>query len=83
MGRMGCVECVAGPPGIETLETDFAIGARCRELGLIVRSIVNMCVFSPPLDTSESEIVRMFDILAKVIRISADDLAREGLVVEG
>ena len=41
---------------------------RCEELGLIVRPLVNMCVFSPPLIITEAQIDEMFDILEQAIR---------------
>jgi adenosylmethionine-8-amino-7-oxononanoate aminotransferase len=83
MGLMGCVECVADRVSRNPLALDTEVGARidahCQELGLIVRPIINMCVFSPPLIINEGQIDRMFDILAEGIRRTSDDLAREGL----
>lgn len=83
MGLVGCVECVADKQSRDPLELDHAVGARidarCQELGLLVRPLVNMCVFSPPLVIRPDEIDRMFDILEKGIRLASDDLAREGL----
>lgn len=82
-GLMGCIECVADDVSRNPLALDTAVGARidahCQELGLIVRPIINMCVFSPPLVITHDEIDRMFDILAEGIRRASDDLAREGL----
>ena len=83
MGLMGCVECVADRVSRNPLTLDKEVGARidahCQELGLIVRPLINMCVFSPPLVITPGEIDRMFDILAEGIRRASDDLAREGL----
>ncbi len=83
MGLVGCVECVAEKSSRDPLALDHAVGARvdarCQELGLLVRPIVNMCVFSPPLIIQPDEIDQMFDILDKGIRLATDDLAREGL----
>ena len=83
MGLMGCVECVADRVSRNPLALDTEVGARidahCQELGLIVRPIINMCVFSPPLIITGGQIDRMFDILAEGIRRASDDLAREGL----
>lgn len=83
MGLMGCVECVADRVSRNPLALDKEVGARidahCQELGLIVRPLINMCVFSPPLIITAGEIDRMFDILATGIRRASDDLAREGL----
>lgn len=83
MGLMGCVECVADRASRNPLSLDKEVGhridAHCQELGLIVRPLINMCVFSPPLVITLGEIDRMFDILAEGIRRASDDLAREGL----
>ncbi|MGB3314896.1 MAG: aminotransferase, partial [Albidovulum sp.] len=83
MGLMGCVECVADRESRNPLALDKEVGARidahCQELGLIVRPLINMCVFSPPLVITTGEIDQMFDILAEGIRRASDDLAREGL----
>ncbi|MEZ5913703.1 MAG: aminotransferase [Paracoccaceae bacterium] len=83
MGLMGCVECVADRNSKNPLELDKEVGARidahCQDLGLMVRPLINMCVFSPPLIISTDEIDQMFDILAEGIRRASDDLAREGL----
>ena len=39
----------------------------CEKRGLLVRPIFNMCVFSPPLIITQSEIDDMFDILEDAI----------------
>ncbi len=39
----------------------------CEKRGLLVRPIINMCVFSPPLIITQSEINDMFDILEDAI----------------
>ncbi len=84
MGLVGCVECVADTTSENPLELDKTVGdridQRCQELGLLVRPLVNMCVFSPPLIISDDQIDEMFDILDKGIRLATDDLAREGLL---
>ena len=38
-----------------------------------------MCVFSPPLVISETEIHDMFDILEKAIGLTTDNLTRQGI----
>ena len=48
----------------------------CEGLGLIVRPLVNMCVFSPPLIITEDQIDAMFDILDTAIGQVAVDLGR-------
>lgn len=79
LGLMGCVECTLGQDGKSQLEIDKDVGARidahCQALGLILRPIINMCVFSPPLIITEDQINQMFDILRVGIRKTADDLA--------
>ena len=49
------------------------IDEKCEELGLIVRPLLNMCVFSPPLIITRAQIDDMFDILAKAIDILAKE----------
>jgi putrescine aminotransferase len=73
MGLIGCVEGAAAPgtPEEKRLAIDAEFGARvdakCEAMGLIVRPLINMCVFSPPLIITESQIDEMFDILDKAI----------------
>lgn len=79
VGLVGAIECTLGGTGEEGLERDREVGgridARCQELGLLVRPIINMCVFSPPLTISEAEIHKMFDLLENGIKLAAADLA--------
>ncbi|KPP86809.1 MAG: Adenosylmethionine-8-amino-7-oxononanoate aminotransferase [Rhodobacteraceae bacterium HLUCCO07] len=82
MGLVGCVECnVDGMDGEDALQLDTEIGARidahCQKLGLLLRPIINMCVFSPPLIIAEDDVNLMFDILGEGIRRAADDVARQ------
>ncbi|WP_120500736.1 aminotransferase [Roseovarius sp. EL26] len=83
MGLVGCVECVADENSPNPLALDHAVGARidarCQELGLLVRPIVNMCVFSPPLIITKGQIDEMFDLLEQGISLATEDLRREGL----
>jgi len=83
MGLVGCVECVADKTTKSQLEMDYTVGGliddHCRELGLMLRPLYSMCVFSPPLIITESQIDQMFDILEKGIRLASDDLVRQGL----
>lgn len=80
MGLVGCVECSVDGRLTNTLEADLHIGglidAHCNTLGLILRPIINMCVFSPPLIITDSQINEMFDIMDIAIRKTADDLTR-------
>ncbi len=66
-GLLGCIECQA-----EDLEAERQIGsqidAACEEMGLIVRPLINMAVFSPPLIITLEQIDEMFDILEMAIQ---------------
>lgn len=81
-GLLGCVECVADASAENLLDLDKSVGAmidaHCQDNGLILRPIINMCVFSPPLIIRESQIDQMFDILEDGIRKTTDDLVRRG-----
>lgn len=79
IGLVGCVEGRLLGPGdrfARDLEFGRAIDEVCEELGLIVRPLVNMCVFSPPLIITDDEIDRMFDILERAIQIVSTRLDR-------
>ncbi len=82
---VGCVECVADASADNVLDLDKTVGAmidaHCQENGLILRPIINMCVFSPPLIISEDQINQMFDILETGIRKTTDDLVRQGVKI--
>ncbi len=81
LGLMACIECAI--PGKESLELDYAIGARvdkhCQRLGLVVRPLYHMCVMSPPIVITRSQIDDMVAILRSGIERAAEDLKREGL----
>jgi adenosylmethionine-8-amino-7-oxononanoate aminotransferase len=87
MGLVGCVECtVAHAPGADAdeeqvLAVDNDLGTRidrhCHELGLMVRPLVNQCVFSPALIITHEQIDRMFDILREAILRTAHDVERQ------
>ncbi len=83
MGLMACVECVISQESKDPLTLDYEVGNRidkyCQELGLIVRPIINMCVMSPPLVITKSQVDDMVDILRKGIEKAMDDVRREGL----
>ena len=83
VGLMACVECVADRENRSALEVDYAIGTRidvhCQALGLLVRPIINMCVMSPPLTITKSEIDQMVSILREGITRTMDDLRKEGV----
>jgi len=81
MGLMGCVECSG--EGKTSLERDYEFGslidAHCQSQGLILRPIINMCVFSPPLIISEPQINQMFDILESGIKAAGNALSTAAL----
>jgi adenosylmethionine-8-amino-7-oxononanoate aminotransferase len=87
MGLVGCVECTVvhlqGSPlsDEQALALDNDLGSRidrhCQELGLLVRPLVNQCVFSPPLTITDEQIDRMFDILREAIVRTMHDVERE------
>lgn len=62
---MGLLACIEGRA--ETLAAERELGkmidAACEELGLLVRPLINMAVFSPPLVITRAQIDQMFDIL--------------------
>ena len=80
-GLLGCIEGAAGAglPEAQKLAIDHEFGmrvdAKCEEMGLIVRPLINMCVVSPPLIITEAEIDRMFDILEQAIAAVQRDMA--------
>ncbi len=79
LGLVGCVECTVG--GAASLEFDMDLGARidahCQQLGLMVRPIVNKCVFSPPLIITVEQIDQMIAILKQAILLTMQDLELE------
>jgi putrescine aminotransferase len=69
-GLLGCIE---GRPETDgtNLDAQRKLGAlldeACEEMGLLVRPLINMAVFSPPLIITKPEIDEMFDILEKAL----------------
>ena len=69
MGLLGCIEGVVSNDidVNKQLEIDYEFGSRmdkkCEAKGLIVRPLINMCVFSPPLTITIEQIGEMFDII--------------------
>lgn len=75
-GLIGCIEARLSKDG-SRLEDERKIGMRldevCNDMGLIVRPLINMCVFSPPLIISRSQIDDMFEILEQaIIKVSKE-----------
>ena len=83
MGLMACVDCVADKASRNPLALDLEVGRRidvhCQERGLLVRPLINMCVMSPPLVITRDQIDRMVAVLDESIRVTQDDLVRDGL----
>ncbi len=73
MGLIGCLEGAAGPntSAENRLKIDYEFGYKMdvatEKRGLLVRPIINMCVFSPPLIITKDEIDTMFGILDEAI----------------
>jgi adenosylmethionine-8-amino-7-oxononanoate aminotransferase len=67
MGLLGCIEGKA-----EDLEAERKLGQMideaCEERGLLVRPLINMAVFSPPLIITHEQIDEMFDILEQALQ---------------
>ena len=84
MGLMACVECSLNRDAGTILDSDYELGSRidkhCQELGLLVRPIYHMCVMSPPLIISRSEIDQLVGILREGITRTERDLRKEGLL---
>ncbi|WP_434734275.1 aminotransferase (plasmid) [Rhizobium sp. YTUHZ044] len=82
-GLMAGIECVADAKAENPLDLDLTVGKRidfhCQENGLLVRPLINMCVMSPPLTISRSQVDMMTDALRKGIEATAQDLIREKL----
>jgi putrescine aminotransferase len=69
-GLLGCIDMRLGKSNSK-IEDERTLGElldeACLELGLIVRPLINMCVFSPPLIITKVEIDLMFDIIEKAL----------------
>ncbi len=84
IGLLGCVECTVR--GVEhsdmtpqeLLALDVDLGSRidrhCQEMGLMLRPIVNQCVFSPALIITRAQIDEMFDIMREGILRTMRDI---------
>ena len=83
IGLMACVECLTDRRSPVPTDRDTAIGLRidahCQEHGLLLRPLDNQCVLSPPLIITTDQIDAMVDILGQGIRLTMDDLVREGV----
>lgn len=72
MGLLGCVEGLLDEGRKTPLEVQRNMGAMldeaCEKRGLLVRPLINMCVFSPPLIINSKEIDQMFDIMEDALQ---------------
>lgn len=70
MGLLGCVESKPGK-GENALAIDYHFGeildAACEDMGLLLRPLINMAVFSPPLIITKDQIDDLFDIIEKAL----------------
>ncbi|MFT4999059.1 MAG: putrescine aminotransferase [Paracoccaceae bacterium] len=75
MGLLGCIEGKA-----DDLEAERTLGSKidaaCEEMGLLVRPLINMAVFSPPLIITLEQIDDMFDILERALQQVQDEVLR-------
>ncbi len=82
VGLMGCIEAVKRKSTKEAFEDGMAVGKRidtkCQEYGLILRPMWHLCVFSPPIIISRSQVDDMVGIMERSIREVADDMVRDG-----
>ena len=73
VGLLGCLEGLGSRSSSEEarlkIDTEFGqlMDEACEKRGLLVRPIINMCVFSPPLVITRDELDTMFDILEDAI----------------
>ncbi|MEQ9246176.1 MAG: aspartate aminotransferase family protein, partial [Nitratireductor sp.] len=75
---MACVECWTGEeagPNAQNMALAARVDAYCQEAGLLVRPYENLCILSPPLVISRSEIDEIVAILENALTRAAEDLA--------
>ena len=69
VGLVGCIEGRAPQEASEERqlkidkEFGYRVDEKCEARGLLVRPLINMCVFSPPLIITKTQLDEMFDIL--------------------
>ncbi|MGW0828600.1 aminotransferase [Streptomyces sp. NPDC002845] len=74
---MACVECqVPGETGPAPRSQALAgrVDRYCEEAGLLVRPFENLCIMSPPLVVTRSEVDRIVDIMADAVTRAEKDL---------
>ena len=80
MGLLGCIEGAAPSDSSEEKrlivdkEFGYRLDAKCEARGLLLRPLINMCVFSPPLIITLDEIDTMFDIIDAALREVNDEM---------
>jgi adenosylmethionine-8-amino-7-oxononanoate aminotransferase len=76
-GLLGCIDGKPDKSG-STLAAERRLGAlldaACEELGLLVRPLINMAVFSPPLIITKEQIDEMFDVLEQALHTVTAEL---------
>jgi putrescine---pyruvate transaminase len=74
-GLLGCIEGRLTKDGsrlVDERKIGTMLDEICNDMGLIVRPLINMCIFSPPLIITKPQIDEMFDILEHAItKVSA------------
>ena len=77
MGLLGCIEGRLEDDRTLTGERRFGamLDEACEELGLLVRPLINMAVFSPPLIITAVQIDEMFDLLEQALERVSVELA--------
>ncbi len=83
VGLLGCVECVISKDSRDPLMLDYEIGNRIdthsQKRGLLLRPLINMCVFSPPLIITRAQVDEMVDTIRDSIEATMEDVRSEGL----
>lgn len=70
---MACIEYKVSSSVTEPTDADIAIAQKvdqyCQQYGLLVRSIENLCVLSPPLIIDHEEIDQLISIMHRAIQV--------------
>jgi adenosylmethionine-8-amino-7-oxononanoate aminotransferase len=82
---MMCIEYVQDKPKLKLFADGVRIGKRiwrnCQKRGLLVRPLMHLNVFSPPLTLEEEEIRFLGEVMRDAILETADELTREGIAI--
>jgi adenosylmethionine-8-amino-7-oxononanoate aminotransferase len=82
---MMCIEYVQDKPKLKLFADGVRIGKRiwrnCQKRGLLVRPLMHLNVFSPPLTLEEEEIRFLGQVMRDAILETADELTREGIAI--